>query len=80
MAILISELYGKHIITNAGQKIGMVEDVIIDFEKGSIKALLLTKMEDLTRTQERGTLNKNMVNYDRVSSVAESIIVKATPR
>jgi sporulation protein YlmC with PRC-barrel domain len=74
--MLISELYGKQIITNTGQKIGMVEDVIIDFEEGVVANLLLTKMEDLVRAQNTpGKLSKNSVRYKRVKSVSESIIV-----
>jgi sporulation protein YlmC with PRC-barrel domain len=76
MVILVSELYGKRIITNGGQVIGMVEDVIIDFEAGSISSLLLTKMEELVRSQNTaGMLKKNSIRYDRVKSVAESIII-----
>jgi sporulation protein YlmC with PRC-barrel domain len=77
MVILVSELYGKSIITNSGKKVGLVEDVILDFEKGSVASLLLTKMEELTRMPAgKGNLSKNTVNYERVSSVSESIIVK----
>ncbi len=76
MTMLISELYGKQIITNTGQMVGMVEDIILDFEKGAIANLLLTKMEDLVRAQNSpGQLAKNSVKYDRVKSVSETIIV-----
>ncbi len=74
--MLLSELYGKQIITNTGQRIGMVEDVILDFESGNIANLLLVKMEDLVRSQNTaGTLAKNSVKYERVKSISESIIV-----
>lgn len=76
MTILLSELYGKQIITNAGQIVGMVEDIVVDFESGTVSSLLLTKMEDLVRAQNTARiLSKNSVNYDRVKSVAETIIV-----
>ena len=76
MTMLLSELYGKQIITNTGQRIGMVEDVILDFEGGSIANLLLVKMEDLVRAQNTpGALSKNSVKYERVKSISESIIV-----
>lgn len=78
MAILLSELYGKQIITNNGQIVGMVEDIILDFEKGGVANLLLTKMENLTRAQNTaGVLSRNSVKYERVKSVSESIIVSA---
>ena len=78
MAILVSELYGKQIITNTGQRIGMVEDVILDFEGGTVANLLLKKIEELTRAQNTGALlSKNSVKYDRVKSVSETIIVES---
>ncbi len=78
MAMLISELYGKQIITNTGQKIGLVEDVILDFETGNVTNLLLTKIEDLVKAQTGSTqILKNSVKYERVKSVSESIIVGA---
>ena len=80
MAILLSELYGKQIITNTGQRIGLVEDIILDFEEGVVSSLLLTKMEDLVRAKNTpGTLSKNTVKYKRVKSVSESIIVGIQP-
>ncbi len=76
MAILLSELYGKEIITNEGRRIGMVEDAILDFENGKVANLLLVKAETLTRSENTAyVLAKNSVKYERVKSIAESIIV-----
>jgi sporulation protein YlmC with PRC-barrel domain len=76
MTIMVSELYGKKIITNTGQVVGMVEEVIVDLEEKRVANLLLTKMEELVRTTKTaGMLQKNSVKYDRVKSVAETIIV-----
>ena len=76
MAILLSELYGKQILSNTGKKIGMVEDVVLDFEKGSVSSLLLAKIDDLVKgTSSRTVLAKNSVRYERVKSVSETIIV-----
>lgn len=77
MTIMLSELYGKEIITNAGQRVGTVEDIIIDFENGSVSSLLITKMENLVRSQQStaAMLSKNSVKYERVKSVSETIIV-----
>jgi sporulation protein YlmC with PRC-barrel domain len=76
MAILLSELYGKQILSNTGKKIGMVEDVVLDFENGSVSSLLLTKIDDLVRSRNTGaSLAKNSVRYNRVKSVSETIIV-----
>jgi sporulation protein YlmC with PRC-barrel domain len=76
MAILLSELYGKQILSNTGKKVGLVEDVIIDFEGGGVSSLLLTKIDDLVRSKGGGMMiAKNSVHYNRVKSVSETIIV-----
>ncbi|MDE1833269.1 MAG: PRC-barrel domain-containing protein [Candidatus Micrarchaeota archaeon] len=76
MTILLSELYGKEIITNSGRKIGLVEDLILDFEEGNVSSLLLTKVDNLVRSQHTALqLAKNSVKYGRVRSVSETIIV-----
>lgn len=78
MTILLSELYGKQIITNEGKKIGLVEDVIIDFDKGSVANLLLVKAENLFRSNNTAAvLAKSSVKYERIKSVSETIIISA---
>jgi sporulation protein YlmC with PRC-barrel domain len=76
MAILLSELYGKGILTNTGNKIGFVEDIILDFEDGKVARLLLTKIDDLVSAKNTAEmLSKNSVNFDRVKSISETIII-----
>jgi sporulation protein YlmC with PRC-barrel domain len=76
MAILLSELYGKQIISYAGKKIGFVEDIVLNFEDGAVSSLLLTKMDDLLRSQNTARLlANNSVSYKRVKNVTETIIV-----
>ena len=74
--MMISDLYGKQIITNSGRKIGFVEDVIVDFEAGSIASLLLVKLDELSRGENVAMkMAKNSVRYERVKNITESIIV-----
>jgi len=75
-AILLSELYGKEIISNTGKRIGAVQDIIVDFEEGKIASMLLVKSEEVIRS-ERTTheFAKNNVRYDRVRNVDQMIIV-----
>lgn len=76
MTILISDLYGKQIISNTGKMVGMVEDIIVDFEEGTVSSLLLTKIEDLTRAADtKQKFAKNSVRYSSVKSVSETIVV-----
>jgi sporulation protein YlmC with PRC-barrel domain len=74
--MLASDLYGKEIITNSGNKLGYVEDMIFNMEEGSIDSLTLIKLSDLSKGENIGEkLRKNTVKYSRVKSVSESIIV-----
>ena len=74
--ILLSELYGKEIITNSGRKVGKVEDLIVDFEKGGISNLLLVNAEEIIRSKNTpNQLMKNSVKYERVKNVDQTIIV-----
>ncbi|MCL4381108.1 MAG: PRC-barrel domain-containing protein [Candidatus Marsarchaeota archaeon] len=76
MAVLLSDLYGKEIITTTGKILGKVEDLIIDFEHGAVHSLLLTKIDNIIRSEKTpDMINKNSVNYTRVKSVSETIIV-----
>ena len=75
-SMLLSEIYGKEIISNTGRRIGAVEDIIVDFEEGKIASMLLVKSEELTRSDHTSTeFIKNSVRYDRVKSVDQTIIV-----
>ena len=76
MPLLLSDLYGKRIITTTGKLVGTVEDIILDFESGSVSSLLLTKVDSLIRSQNTASLlTKNTVKYSRVRNVSESIII-----
>lgn len=75
-SMLLSELYGKQIITNTGRMIGGVEDIVVDFEEGKIASLLLVKSEELIRSERTShEFAKNSVRYDRVKNVDQTIIV-----
>ncbi len=74
--VMLSELYGKQIISNSGHIVGTVEDVILDFENGTVSSLLLTKIDSLSREEHSAlALAKHSVKYARVKNVAETIIV-----
>ncbi len=76
MAITLSELYGKKVITNSGSVLGVVKEVIVDLENNEVSHLLFTKLEHLAKSENvRNTLMKNSVLYKRVRNVGESIIV-----
>jgi len=76
--LMLSELYGKEIITNTGSRLGSVEDIILDFEEGKVASMLLVRSEDIIRSdQSTREFAKHSVRYERVKNVDQTIIVGA---
>jgi sporulation protein YlmC with PRC-barrel domain len=76
MAINLSDLYKKKIMTLSGRVIGSVEEIIIDSEEGGISHFLLKRFDEFSRSDNpRGTVAKSSVLYKRVKSIGETIIV-----
>jgi sporulation protein YlmC with PRC-barrel domain len=76
MSILVSELYGKQIITTTGNKLGSVEDVILNVETGAVSNLLMTRTDNLLRSKDtKGTFAKSNVKFERVKNISEVIVI-----
>ncbi len=74
--MILSEFYGKRIISNEGRILGEVKGILLNFDEGSISHLLLTDAEKVMRsTNPREELRKNSVVYKRVKRIDETIIV-----
>jgi len=57
---MLSELYGKKIITSGGKILGDVKEIVLDIENGQVSHLLTTKLEQLARSSNvREALSKN---------------------
>lgn len=73
--VMISELYGKKVISNTGKWVGEVFHVVVDTENGSVSHLLLNKIDEKARGDVVREIIKNSVTYDRVKKVADTIVV-----
>jgi sporulation protein YlmC with PRC-barrel domain len=72
----MSELYGKQIITTTGNKLGSVEDVIVDVESGSVSNLLMVKTDNLMRSKDtKGVFAKSNVKFGRVKNISEVVVI-----
>lgn len=77
--VLLSDMYGKQIISNEGKRLGSVEDLIIDFEDGKIASMLTIKIDNLIKSEHTAQLlKKNSIGYDRVKNVSETVIVSSS--
>ena len=76
MAMSISELYGKKIISNEGGMLGEVKGVMFNFDEGAVSHLLLGNVHELLKSSDpRREIQKNSIAYKRVKHVGETIIV-----
>ena len=74
--MMLSELYGKQIITNDGRKLGFVEEIVLNVEDWEVSDLLLVKIDDLAKAKPSASyLSKNSVSYKAVKNVSQTIIV-----
>ncbi|MCL4375394.1 PRC-barrel domain-containing protein [Candidatus Marsarchaeota archaeon] len=73
---LVSELYGKGIISTSGKILGEVRGVVLNFEDGSVSRLLLKSIDQINKVDDiRGEIANNSIEYKRVKSVSENIVV-----
>ncbi len=76
MGIMISELYGKGVLSNSGNMLGTVKEVVVDLDNATVTHLLLSEMSKLTKSSDlRSDFLKNSIEYKRVKKVAELVIV-----
>ncbi len=74
--MMLSELYGKQIITNDGRKLGFVEEIVLNVEDWEVSDLLLVRIDDLAKAKPSASyLSKNSVSYKTVKNVSQTIIV-----
>jgi len=76
VAVSISELYGKRILTLGGRMLGEVKGVMLNLDTGEVSHLLLNDMSNLMRSPNlRTDFIKNSVSFKRVRKVADMIVV-----
>ena len=67
----ISKYYGLNIFNSKGSRVGIVNDIVLDFKSGEVFGLAVG--------QERG-LEKIAVPYKDVLAVGDIVIVKASEK
>ena len=76
MGIMISELYGKGVLSNSGNMLGTIKEVVVDLDNATVTHLLLSEMSKLAKSSDlRSDFLKNSIEYKRVKKVAELVIV-----
>ncbi len=76
MAVNVSELYGKKIITLGGRLLGEVKGVMLNMDNGEVSHLLLNDIELLKRSSNlRDDFIKSSVSFKRVRKITDNIVV-----
>ena len=75
METRLSGMKGLEIITDSGRRMGTAEDFIIDLEKGEVVKILLAPIGRLSGQELREFLATKSINYSRVRSVTDVIVI-----
>jgi len=76
MAVPISGLYGKKILTLGGRVLGEVKGVMLNMDEGKVSHLLVNNVENLIRSNNlRNDFIKSSVSFKRVRKVSDNIVV-----
>jgi len=77
MALFLSQLYGKEVVTYSGNKIGRVGDVIVDTEAGRCIKICLQPINNNASAPE--ILKRFSINFDDVLEIGDVVIVQRGP-
>ncbi|MEM3412075.1 MAG: PRC-barrel domain-containing protein [archaeon] len=74
--VLARQLGGKKVITNKGEEIGRVSDILVDDKTGKIEGLLIEPHKDTKIGKELQKYEKlGLVPYKSVFAVSDVVVV-----
>ncbi|MFH1787805.1 MAG: PRC-barrel domain-containing protein [Candidatus Altiarchaeota archaeon] len=81
MAKKLSEFYGLDVYSVRGERVGKVEDVILNLDKGAVLSVCLKSLREIPKdpAEIRRVLTEECVGYDSVAAVGDIILVTARP-
>ncbi|MEA3255076.1 MAG: PRC-barrel domain-containing protein [Candidatus Altiarchaeota archaeon] len=82
MSKRLSQLYGMDIYTEKAERVGRVEDVILNLEKGEVMRLSLKpfKARTLPSDDVRRIIQEESIGYNDVVRAGDIIICRKNPR
>ena len=75
MVMKMSRLYGMDIYTDGGKFLGIVQDLILDLEKGEVVRLTMEPLQSISRDEAKRILKERSVLYKNVRSVEDVVVV-----
>ncbi len=72
----LTDIYNMDIYSDAGSRLGEVQDLILDLEKGEVSRLLLTKWKNV-RGDVKGALKAKSILYKNVKNVGDVVLISA---
>jgi len=77
--VIAKQLGGKKVITNKGEKIGRLSDVVIDRKSGDLKSMVIEADDNSKIARDLvGSDNMARVPFKAVFSVSDVIVVDET--
>ena len=82
MSKRLSQLYGMDVYTEKAERVGRVEDVILNLEKGEVMRLSLKsfKARTLPSDDVRKIIQEESIGYNDVVRAGDIIICRKNPR
>ena len=75
MAMKLSRLYGMDIYTDGGKFLGIVQDLILDLERGEVVRMTMEPLQSISRDEAKRILKERSVLYKNVRSVEDVVVV-----
>lgn len=71
----LSRLYGMDIYTDGGKFLGIVQDLILDLERGEVVRMTMEPLQSISREEAKRVLKERSVLYKNVRSVEDVVVV-----
>ncbi len=73
--MLFSNIINKKIITESGNFVGFVKDVIINFKDKKIEYISLVDIKEIIKEKDIKNLKRKVVKFDKIKKIGEIIII-----
>ncbi len=73
--MLFSHILNKKIITESGNFVGYVKDIIINFKDKKVEYISLVDIKEIIKEKDPRNLNKKMIKFNKVKKIGEVVII-----
>jgi sporulation protein YlmC with PRC-barrel domain len=74
--MLFSNIINKKIITESGNFVGFVKDIIINFKDKKIEYISLVDIKEIIKEKDVKNLRKKVIKFDKIKKIGEVVIIR----